>query len=303
MRNLHRYNNKYGYATVLRRFCAVPESLPVWGEIQHSLFLNTRYFTSDGQIGPPREQLQRFPRLLSWNTLLPFPHQVPIGDPLWYFLAREDSTTWPQVSEGPHPPVVVMPKLNDEVEFSERLSHYEMVTREAGEKHPGLPLIVSLHPREARHREEIDRSLGDVAHLLWREGQDHLSDLRWSLALISQAQAVVSDYFGAHAFRATAFFGTPVTLIGGSSLDNPGFHETMRPRLFDFLDADGDVRSQREIAEQLLGKSHQRPVDELTNIMGFTGVKKILGRPVRALYKAARRRRVHRRQQLGLQTQ
>jgi hypothetical protein len=288
---VHRYNNKYGYGQIIRDFCGVGPDVPIWGEVQHSLFLNTRYFSSDGRIGPPREQLQRFPRLLSWNTLLPFPHQIPIGDPLLY--ANRD--TGSDVGDlgvgrsGADTFSVFMPKLNNEVDRPDRIEHYVAGAREARERNTASRLFVALHPRERAHKDTMEN-----AELVWAPENFPGGSVAWSQALIAQSDAVFSDYFGAHVFRASHFHNVRVELVGSGHF-NPGFHPVMDATFRDFLDAHGDTSAQKTISEQLLGVEYLKTPEELADIAGFRGWKRIMGRPVRVGYQRVRRARVAKR--------
>ena len=292
---MHRYNNKYGYGKILRQFCGVSGDTPIWGEIQHSLFMNTRYFTADGRIGPPREQLQRFPRLLSWQKLLPFPHQIPIGDPLLYSRLLENVVTEsPQAGLPEQPFAVFMPKLNDEVALPDRIDQYIKGAKEASHVVSPAALLVALHPREASYRDDIEKSLSRVAEVVWVPEGYLGGQIAWSNALMRHSEMVVSDYFGAHVFRASAYFETSVSLVG-DTLFNPGFHPAMDAITRDFTGVGHDPLRQKAISERVLGVEFQRSRDELREIVGFTGWKKVVGRPVRVVYQRVRRASVKKR--------
>lgn len=296
---MHRYNNKYGYGRILRQFCGVGDDTPIWGEIQHSLFMNTRYFTADGRTGPPREQLQRFPRLLSWQSLLPFPHQIPIGDPLLYSQLKENrSTESPNLGLPGQPFAVFMPKLNDEVALRDRLDGYFHGAKDAIECASPSPLVVAFHPREVLHRDDIERRFSGVAEVLWAPEGYPGGPTAWSNALVKQSEMVVSDYFGAHVFRASAYFDTPISLVG-DALFNPGFDPTMDTMMRDFLAVVGNQADQRAISEKVLGVEFQRSRDELRDILGFVGWKKVAGRPVRVIYQRVRRATVRKRRRVS----
>ena len=298
---MHRYNNKYGYGQILREYCGQGQDVPIWGEIQHALFLNTRYFTADGRLGPPREQLQRFPRLLSWQTLLPFPHQVPIGDPMLYFEGHgSGGESAPETSSQPSDYGLFMPKLNDEVALDVRRDHYVAGAREAAEKSDTGHLLVALHPRERAHREYLEGGLGAVADVVWADDDHPGGATAWSQALIAGSSKLFSDYFGAHVFRASWFFERSVTIVGDSPI-NPATHPTMVEYLQAFLAAQHSIADQRAIARTVLGVDYRREHNELANILGFTGWRKVAGRPVRVVYQRVRRAQVarRRRQQLS----
>jgi len=297
---MHRYNDKYGYGHILRHYCAQSGDVPIWGEIQHALFLNTRYFTADGVVGPPREQLQRFPRLLSWQKLLPFPFQVPIGDPLLYAegLGGPDDKAAEELL-FPAERAIFMPKLNDEVPVDKRLANYLVGAREAAEKSDASHLLIALHPREKPHRDMLQSGLSEVAEVVWPEDDYPGGQTAWSQALMSGARRVFSDYFGAHVFRASWFFERAVTIVGDRPI-NPATHAQMVDYLQAFLQASDDTAAQRAIAGSVLGVEYRRDSRELADIMGFTGWRRVAGRPVRVVYQRLRRRQVARRRQRSL---
>jgi hypothetical protein len=291
---MHRYNNKYGYGQILRDYCGQGHDIPIWGEIQHALFLNTRYFTADGRLGPPREQLQRFPRLLSWQTLLPFPHQIPIGDPLLYSGGIGTSDTYVAArATQPSDYAVFMPKLNDEVPLDERRQNYLAGAREAAHTSDAGRLFVALHPREKAHRAFLEEGLGGVAEVVWAEDDYPGGATAWSQALIARSSRLFSDYFGAHVFRASWFFQRPVSIVGDFPI-NPATNTTMVEYLRGFLDANDDMATQRSVAHAVLGVEYRREPGELADILGFTGWRKVAGRPIRAVYQRLRRARVAR---------
>ena len=292
---MHRYNNKYGYGQILRDYCGKGQDAPIWGEIQHALFLNTRYFTADGRLGPPREQLHRFPRLLSWQTLLPFPHQIPIGDPLLYAeRVNPGGTTLTDGVTGVADYTVFMPKLNDEVPLEQRRRHYLAGARDAAEKSNDGRLLVALHPREKAHRDFLEDGLGDVAEVVWA-GEDFPGGATaWSQALMANSSRLFSDYFGAHVFRASWFFDRPVTIVGDSPL-NPATHPTMVEYVQAFDEANDRIADQKAIAHIVLGVEYRREPEELADIVGFTGWRRVTGRPVKVVYQRIRRAQVARR--------
>jgi hypothetical protein len=291
---MHRYNNKYGYGQILRDYCGQGQDVPIWGEIQHALFLHTRYFRADGRLGPPREQLQRFPRLLSWQTLLPFPHQIPIGDPLLY--AKRLGVSDTKLADGfpgPGDYGVLMPKLNDEVPLDERRKHYLTGAREAVEQSGTERLLIALHPREKSHRDFFEEALSDLAEVVWAEDGYLGGATAWSQALVAGSSRLFSDYFGAHVFRASWFFERPVSIVGDFPI-NPATNTTMVEYLRGFLDANDDMATQRSVAHAVLGVEYRREPGELADILGFTGWRKVAGRPIRVVYQRLRRARVAR---------
>lgn len=301
---MHRYNNKYGYGQILREYCQVPEGTPIWGEVQHSLFMNTRYISADGRIGPPREQLARFPRLLSWQTILPFPHQIPIGMPFGYLLKMHQRRFElpPEFDDlRGQKFTLVMPRMDNDLPLGVRIDRYEELINGSLSSGRNPLIVVAPHPSELKNKTELERRFSNRAVLLWRGKADPLQESLWSLALMQHAEELWSDYFGAHAFQAVAFFETP-TLIFGTNAFRSNYHPNITGHLKAFEEAAGDVETQAEIAREVLGLQHLREPSELRKILGFTGVKRLAGKPIKFAYRKYRQRKVHRRQAAGSQS-
>ena len=291
---MHRYNQLYGYGNLLRTYCGARADQPIWGEVQHSLFMNIYHFRESGPLGPPRDQLGRFPRLLSWQKILPFPHQVPIGIPLAYFLennrgqfALPDGYDTLRTTNY----VLVMPRMDKDITIDKRIAKYRALVEEGLAHDPGRHLVFALHPKDGENRDALEKEFGDYGQFVWRGKTDPITDLKGSFALVQNASEMWSNYFGAHVFQAAAFFRAPTKLFG-EGLFKDNYHENMTHHLRAFLDASGDIDAQAAIGSQVLGLEYVKPVDQLRDILGFTGAKALLGKPVKAAYKTLRRYKV-----------
>ena len=301
---MHRYNSLYGYGDILRAYCGGRPGQPIWGEVQHSLFMNIYHFRESGPLGPPREQLGRFPRLLSWQKILPFPHQVPIGIPLAYFLEQNrEPFNLPKGYESLKNTdyVLVMPRMDKDIRIENRIEKYRALVEEGLSQDPGRHLIFALHPKDAENKSLLEQEFGRYGEFVWRGKTDPITDLKASFALVQNASEMWSNYFGAHVFQAAAFFNAPTKLFG-PGLFKDTYHENMTRFLRAFHDATGDVATQSEVASRVLGLEHVRHPDELRDILGFTGLKSQLARPVKAVYKTLRRYKVRWRVWRGLQS-
>lgn len=301
---MHRYNKLYGYGDILHTYCDARPDQPIWGEVQHSLFMNIYHFRESGPLGPPREQLGRFPRLLSWQKILPFPHQIPIGSPLGYFLAMHPGDfALPAGYEhlAGKDFVLIMPRMDKDITVDKRIAKYRALVDEGLAHDPGRHLVFALHPKDAANKDTLEKEFGHLGEFVWRGKTDPVTDLKASFALVQQASEMWSNYFGAHVFQAAAFFRAPTKLYG-AGLFKDTYHDAMTHHLRAFFDASGDIDTQTEVGRQVLGLDYLRPPHELRDIVGFTGVKALLGKPVKALYKTLRRQKVKRRVSKGLQS-
>jgi hypothetical protein len=291
---MHRYNKLYGYGDLLRDYCGGRPDQPIWGEVQHSLFMNIYHFRESGPLGPPREQLGRFPRLLSWQKILPFPHQLPIGIPLAYFLDKNrEQFALPAGYESLRDTnyVLVMPRMDKDITIDKRIAKYRALVEEGLSNDPGRHLVFALHPKDGDNKDLLEKEFGQYGEFVWRGKTDPITDLKASFALVQNASEMWSNYFGAHVFQAAAFFRAPTKLFG-EGLFKDNYHENMTRYLRAFYDATGDIDTQAEVGSQVLGLEYLRSADELRDILGFTGAKALLGKPVKAAYKILRRYKV-----------
>jgi len=301
---MHRYNNKYGYGQILRDYCGVPPSSIIWGEVQHSLFMNTNYIRANGTVGPRREQFARFPRLLSWQTVLPFPHQVPIGMPIGYLLQmNKGSFTLPEELKwiGAQKYSLILPRMDKDLSLEERVARYGTLVQEAIASSTDTLHILAPHPAERVNREIVKERFSANTLVLWRGGNEAVNNLSHSLALFQHAGSLWSDYFGTHVFQATAFFGITCRVIGSNAF-RANYHENINQLLFAFAEAKDNPDQMSEVASKLLGLSYLRTPQELKNILGFQGLRRVSAGPVKALYRKYRQVKVHIRQGLGMQT-
>ena len=292
---VHRHNSKYGYGAILRAYCGLSPREPILGEIQHSLFLSTHHFSATHVIGPPRASGSPFVPLFSWNALLPFRHQTPIGDPLLYDpTVRELISMATPILGTRAKRVLVMPKLNDELDAPDRLSDYVDLVDLAKDLLQTKAIDISLHPRDLELAAQVQKITGlespAPSKTLGAIERNHES-----MKQLANASALVSDYFGAHVFRAGAFFGVPV-VINGEKAYHRAIHPAIRPLLQEFLMAERESDTRMHISELMLGVNYRRNPEELGDILTRPKLGPLRKKVLIAGYKSSRRAGVRLRQ-------
>lgn len=283
---MHRHNSKYGYGKILRDACGKTSNDPIMGEVQHSLFVSTHFFTQDGTVGPPRPQGRGFIPLLSWQQILPFRFQIPIGDPITYWSVPSDISRGRNDQTSAEIPLV-MPKLNDELDEETRVSHYLDLVSIAGEVSGSNAVRILLHPRDANLYPELEKRTYNNLIFSSRSSSGPLEALETSLRQMSESSMVVSDYFAAHVFRASALFQTPIH-VPSFALDYP-IYPTMRELFRTFSLASPDHELQAEISRKILGYEYRRDLEELNEILFRPAWPKHLTRIFVSGYKLTRR--------------
>lgn len=285
---VHRHNSKYGHSRILKQFCGQDSSSQILGEVQHSFFLSNHHFNHAGRIGPPREAGQhRLVPLYSWSDLIPFTHQIPIGDPLLY-----DEVTVGLLSNSIDQdknlgPVLVMPKLNEELSFVEREYSYTKLVGVAKELSRESTIHLSVHPRDFKLAQMVRANTGvQLTERSLETDPVRLNQL--AVNEMASASLMVSDYFGAHVFRASALFGTPVAVSPRTALHR-AIHPNLREILKAFLDLDVSSPERQEISRVLLGWEHRRNPEELCEILFRPSMSPTLKRIFVASYKNSRR--------------
>lgn len=259
---MHRHNRKYRHSELLLGAVGQPDSCPILGEVQHSLFVSTHHFTSTGTVGPPRRCGREGIPFFSWNDLLPFNRQVPIGDPLLY--RPKPLATELKASMDQRKKVLIMPKFNAERKREERIAGYRQLVDVTRERFPHSHYILQVHPDD---RENIAGS----SKLFSGIEISAVSYLQVNTSLYLQAPpphtvAISSDYFGAHVFRANLYLGIPSVVSGQEALHS-AIDRTLFPLFESYLAAHTDFEVQLQISEEVLGQRFMRNSDELRELL------------------------------------
>lgn len=290
---VHRHNRKYGHDLILKAYCGVSLAERILGEVQHSFFVSNHHFDSSGEIGPPRTSGKSWlAPLFSWNGVLPFHHQIPIGDPLIYSDLISDSIAEEAggrtVAYKDHR-VLVMPKMNQELSPDERVHDYLKLIAWAKEIRPSSVPWIQLHPLDLH----LEKKLEGAAMVLKQSerGAPHRNPADHSIARtmqMSRFDLLVSDYIGAHVIRANGLFGTAIAIHSAEHRLRP-IHPSMRSYYQELSDPGIDPTEARKISSLLLGFAQKREPDELAELLFHPALGKSIKRIWVAGYQKKRR--------------
>ena len=265
---MYRVNEAYGNAAALRNYCGVSQRFPIWGEIQHSLWV-------DPQINTQEMRSRLFPKLFTWNELLGIKGSIAIGDPMLY-LAKEAQT----FGAGEKSPVIGLPKFRRNEDVQSRIQFYQKFVNYSLEMVSIESFVLVLHPDEFRHSEKIQaKKFREVQIYSPTQSKQPMEEY---FRLLSQARIVLSDYLGAHTFRSSFFFDAEVHLTP-TFWRNPK-EEAKIGELFDAYITESSRTERRLISKEVLGVDYFRSVIELREILGFTNLKKCLGPFINTAY-------------------
>ena len=261
-------NETYGNAASLREYCSADKSAPIWGEIQHSLWLNN--------LNKANERRSRlFPKLFTWNSVIDFENSIPIGDPMGYFL----ELTPPKLIYNPHE-VILLPKFRRVLSVEDRISNYKSFIIEAVEKFPNSNFLMSIHPEELKYRDQI--LSGQFSQISIHDPGDIANPMQEYANMFENSRMVFTDYLGAHVFRARSYFNLKSEFTF-KTWENPKIDERMK-RYFDEYLTVSDDNSAKKISDLLLGVNHMKSSEELAKLLGFNKIKYLTGRIIRQKY-------------------
>jgi hypothetical protein len=261
-------NEAYGNAASLRQYCGVSHSAPIWGEIQHSLWLNN--------LNKAHERRSRlFPRLFTWNTFLNYENSIPIGDPMSYFVGLNQPKEVKIRNE-----VVLLPKFRRAVNLEERIKQYRGFMIEAFQKWPNANFVLSIHPEEHSHLDRIisDRFLGVRIH----ETIEKSNPMAEYVELFKSSNFIFTDYLGAHVFRAKSYFDVN-TEFASETWENSKIDSQINSLFQDFVTNKGNAEAKR-VSDLLLGLEHKKSPIELSELLGFSKTHIFFGKLIHKGY-------------------
>lgn len=271
---MFKINGMHSNNIVLRHYCGVDRNLPIWGEVQHSLWETKNFRT--------HRESRLFPRLFTWNNILKFTNQVAIGDPYLY-LKNEIFSNQTQLTLEANS-VLVIPKFRRLLSMSERISVYIRILNETQGIFPNFPKILVLHAEE--NILEISKFLSldpDVWKIIDRSPKNTIYGIKGEIQRLAQAEILVTDYLGVHIMRRLAITGQESILLEnlkswrGVDLEISEFLEVLASPI-------AKVHEKLEVSKLLLGDNFLREREELSKVLGFTGFKKMFGPKIMGLY-------------------
>lgn len=291
---MHRHNSKYGYKEILAKYCDVDSDTAILGEVQHSLFLSTHHFDSAGIIGPPRKCGREGIPFFSWNSILPFPRQIPIGDPAIYLPNSPLVARGAGAASAKPRRTIVMPKFNEELSLSRRLQDYAQLIETACSFFDNSSIVLAIHPSDGCGYQAIrPHAESRGVQLLERRRGGSGSGISWELNNFFPESNLVSDYPGAHVFRGQLCGSGLVKFLLPAEVKK-AYHPIMRNVLEDFSTA--THKDRLEISAHILGLTHRRSPEELKDILYGQHPDSFKTRIWVAAYKRRRSLLVHLRQ-------
>ena len=261
-------NEAYGNAASLREYCNADKSAPIWGEIQHSLWLNN--------LNKANERRSRlFPKLFTWNQVIDFENSIPIGDPMGYFLKLNP----PKLIDNPQE-VILLPKFRRVLSTEDRISQYKSFIVEAVEKLPSSNFLMTIHPEELKYRDQI--LSGKFSQISLYDPGDIANPMQEYVSMFGNARMIFTDYLGAHVFRARSFFNVKSEFTF-KTWENPKIDIKMKMYFEEYLTVNDDIRA-KEISDLLLGVPHMKSSEELAKLLGFNKIKYLTGKIIRQKY-------------------
>lgn len=261
-------NEAYGNAAALRKYCGVNQFVPIWGEIQHSLWVNDHIVSKN-------KRSRLFPILFAWNKLLEIRTSVAIGDPMLYLAKRTTTFKAERANQA-----IGLPKFRRNENLDTRIRIYQNFLNYSLEIVAKDNFMLVLHPGETQYAEEIrGKKFEDVVIYSPLKSDNPMKDY---FRLLEQSRIVLSDYLGAHTFRSSYFFDSEVHLapdLWRNPVEIPRISE-----LFDTYLGESSRVKRKLVSRELLGVDYLRSANELRDLLGFTSLKKISGPAINFLY-------------------
>lgn len=265
----------------MQNYCGV-ENSPIWGEVQHSLWLDV-----------PNWKLTRdkyFSRNFIWNSIIPIPNGIPIGDP-WNYLKSDfsilknlksvhsDIYNWSKDSY-----VLLIPQHTGRQELlNEKVLRHETLLNEAICLAQQFRIIVLLHPTEEASpgikKVYLDKSQVNTIQLLDRSQINASMAAYLTQELFKNCNFMITNYFGAHSVRC-ALQKSKIEFVNLTNFFQRTTDLTEEIRQ-DFIH---NPSNRENIANELLGTKFKKEPWELSKILGFTGLKKIFGRHTKKVH-------------------
>lgn len=269
-------NHWYGHSEALRQYANVPSPIPppIWGYLQHG------YNIEEGASYP--HMLQWMPKLV-WNSRNAavarkkgLGNIVPIGAPFLYFLAINGLLDSPSAAVSPKEDVTLVYLTHSGFENSvvgDHATYAETIReRESGR------VLVSVHWMDCDRREVLTHYEKAGFELI---PGSHRSDRMYmdeQLHKLLSARRVIADQLCTGLLYAGAL-GREIEIYGETFTHSrrPGWageiQEFKRLHMPELLRGPLGGEDARALALRELGAAHMRSSDELTHILGWSGVR------------------------------
>lgn len=262
---------------ILRDYCQAKEGSPIWGEVQHSLWESINFRTW--------RESKAFPRLFTWNDLLRFPHERPIGDPYLY-LALTKNYFLDQSLGQKRKSVAVVPKFRRRLNVMERIDKYIELMNYVRVAYPEHKKIIRLHPEENSLQSELSErfSFQDDWHFQSKVITKKLDRAKAQLETTCFSTELVTDYIGVHVLRRLVISKKQSHIIG-EWIPYTG-RDSVIQEIFELISSINSTNDDKvNGAGILLGSKWLRERSRLSHELGFSGVKKFAGKSIQRIYR------------------
>ncbi len=267
-------NQINGLDKILKEFCGVNHDLPIWGELQHSLWLHEEKILENRPL--------LFKRIFTWNNLLNVKNTIPIGDPFIYLDSYPKCTTDKAKILNVILPSAKLHALRQKVTPSNiysELNHIEKIIGIAAKKFPGVQFQILLHP--VLQNDDLLLSNIQKFGLEVLNPKSHVQRLQ----LLKTMNLLISDYPGAHFFRAiTSNVQTELVNSSDLKIDFDSMNFAFKSIVIRILSSKINSVEKREKAKAVMGVEFKKSPEELASILGFKGKKLFAGSIVKKGY-------------------
>lgn len=276
-------NSAYGNNRILCNY--VGKNLrPIWGEVQHSLWMNTPEFGARSRV---------FRTIFTWNDILDIGKSIPIGDPFLYQNENlDDSKNYDFMTREKG--IIILPKYRRKLSPKDRLFHYTQLLEEARYNFPGEPLLLKLHHSEAEYWKDKTSQFSAFYNLEFMdELTSAISEKNGKIVdtnrILASSLPILTDYLGPHAFRRIVKYDKEV-LLSEKTYNYPSIASKMIDLIQEFRSIHTTNFQKKAIANKILGADFIKEPSELGKLLGISGFRGTISPAVKTCYCRWRRR-------------
>jgi hypothetical protein len=267
-------NDFHSNRRILLDYCGILKNLPVWGEIQHSLWFSSEIRSWN--------ESRFFPKIFTWNNLLNLKHQVPIGDPYLYLPKLSLNNSFIEQ----FPEILVVPKFRRQSTQNERIQGYCDLLKQTSNILNSDDSVIGLllhsdetvsHSLLYNHlSSRLKKSAVNIVRI------QEMSKLEYLNCLVA-AKNLTTDYLGAHVFRRCTI-GQRDSVVFETWKTNYKVTREIEKMCNEFMQSESCLESRGAISASFLGSEFIREPSELIDILGLAGIKRILGPVAKEMY-------------------